>query len=363
MKLQRRSHRWLPPDSLKRWVSCFLVGVSLCLAIASCSASDRTSGQGATLAAVPDEVELTILSYSATRAAYEEIIPQFVAKWKQEHQQTIQFNRSYGASGTQTRHVIDGLEADIVHLALALDTQKIQQAGLLEPGWEEDAPNQAIVTRSVGAIVTRQGNPKGIETWADLGKPNLSVVTANPKTSGGARWNFLALWGSVVKTGGDPTQAFEFTRRVYKNAPALPRDAREASDAFFKQGQGDALINYENEVILAAQNGLKLPYLIPEINISIDSPVAVVDKNVDKHGTRDVAEAFVQFLFTPEAQREFAKVGFRPVESTVAAEFANRYPPIKTLFTVQDLGGWDEVQPQFFANGAAFDKIQSSLSQ
>ncbi|HEY9652828.1 MAG TPA: sulfate ABC transporter substrate-binding protein, partial [Coleofasciculaceae cyanobacterium] len=340
--------------SLKRFISLFLVGVSLSFAIASCSTGGSTSG------ANKGEVELTLVSFAVTKAAHDQIIPQFVEQWKKEHNQTVKFNQSYGGSGSQTRAVIDGLEADIVHLALALDTKKIEKAGLIQPGWETEAPNDAIVSKSVAAIVTREGNPKGIKTWEDLAKPGVKVITANPKTSGGARWNFLALWGAVTKTGGDEAKALDFSSKVIKNAPVLPKDAREATDVFFKQGQGDALINYENEMILAKQQGEKLPYVVPDVNISIDNPIAIVDKNVDKHGTREVAEAFVKFLYTPEAQREFAKVGFRPIDPTVEKEVASQYPTIKTLFTVKDLGGWDEIQKKFFDDGAVFDKIQAS---
>lgn len=340
-------------SSVKGFVSLLLVGVSLSVAIASCANS------GANPTPQSNNPQLTLVSYAVTRAAYEKIIPQFAAKWKKEHNQDVTFSQSYGGSGSQTRAVIDGLEADIVALALALDTQKIEQAGLIQPGWEKEAPNDGIVTKSVAVLVTREGNPKNVQTWADLSKDNVSVITANPKTSGGARWNFLALWGAVTKNGGDEAKALAFTNKVFKNTPILPRDAREASDVFFKQRQGDVLINYENEVILARKNGQKLPYVVPDVNISIENPVAVVDKNVDRHGTREIAEAFVQFLFTPEAQREFAKVGFRPVNPTVEQEFANQYPKIKTLFTVKDLGGWNTVQTKFFDDGAVFDKIQA----
>lgn len=349
--LIRKLTHWRRPGFLKRFALLCLVGMILSGALASCSASNTNNSN----------VELTVVSFSVTRAAYENIIPQFIKKWKQEKNQNVTFVRSYGSSGTQTRYVIDRLAADIVHLSLALDTKKIEQVGLIQPGWEQEFPNNGIVTRSVGAIITREGNPKGIKTWADLAQKNVNVITANPKTSGGARWNFLALWGSAIQTGGDERQAMELTSQVYQNAPVLPRDAREASDVFFKQGQGDTLINYENEVILAAQKGLNLPYIVPDVNISIDNPVAIVDKNVDKHGNREVAEAFVQYLYTPEAQREFAKVGFRPVDSSVAQEVANQYPPVKTLFTIQDMGGWDKAQKQFFKDGAVFDKIQSSF--
>ncbi|WP_017655293.1 sulfate ABC transporter substrate-binding protein [Fortiea contorta] len=304
--------------------------------------------------------EITLVSYAVTKAAYEKIIPQFVAKWKKEKGQDLVVRESFGGSGSQTRAVIDGLEADVVALALALDTKKIEQAGLIKPGWEKEAPNGGIVTRSVVALETRPGNPKKIKTWADLAKPGIKIVTANPKTSGGARWNFLALWGSVAKNGGNETQALNYVTQVFKNVAVLPKDAREASDAFYKKGQGDVLLNYENEVLLAAQQGkADSVFEIPSVNISIDNPVAVVDKNVDKRGTREVSEAFVKFLFTPEAQREFAKVGFRPVNPTVAKEVQNRFPKISRLYTVGDLGGWDSVQKKFFDDGAIFDKIQS----
>ena len=343
---------WSNGRSVWGFVSLFLVGASLSIAIAACSGSNATS------APKPD-VKLTLVSYSVTKAAYEQIVPKFVEKWKKEHNQNVTINPSYGGSGAQARVVIDGSqEADVVHLSLALDAQKIEQAGLIKSGWERQAPKGGIVTQSVVAIITRPGNPKGIKTWEDLTQDGLNIITANPKTSGIAIWNFLALWGSVTQAGGDEAKALEFTTKVYKNVPLLTNNAREASDLFFNQGKGDVLLNYEDEVILAALNGQKLPYVIPEVNISIDNPVAVVDKNVDKHHTREVAEAFVDFLYTSEAQREFAKLGYRVVNPSVVAEQASNYPQLQTLFTAQDLGGWDDIQKKFFTEGAIFDKIQ-----
>lgn len=337
--------------SLWSSVCLFLIGISLSMTIAACESSS---------AAKPD-VELTLVSYSVTKAAHDRIIPKFVEKWKNEHHQNVSFVQSYGGSGSQAQAVIEGAQAaDVVHLALALDINKIQQAGLIEPGWEREAPKNGVVTRSVAAIVTRPGNPKGIQTWADLAKDDVKLIAANPKTSGIAIWEFLALWGSTTQTGGDEQQALEYVTKVYKNAPTLTKDAREASDLFFQQRQGDVLINYENEIILAATNGQKLPYTIPEVNISIDTTVAVVDKNAEQHETKEVAEAFVDFLYSAEAQQEFAKLGYRPVNPSVVAEVASKYPPVKTLFTVQDLGGWDIVQKQFFGDGATFDKIQAA---
>ncbi|GET36155.1 sulfate ABC transporter substrate-binding protein [Microseira wollei NIES-4236] len=255
------------------------------------------------------------------------------------------------------------MEADVVHLALAFDTNRIQQAGLIQPGWERELPSNSIVAKSVVALVTRPGNPKRIQGWSDLARNGVSVITANPKTSGVARWNFLALWGSVVRNGGNEQAARNFVNQVYRNVPILPRDAREASDVFFKQNQGDVLINYENEVLLARQQGETEPFIIPPVNISIDTPVAVVDKNVDKHGTLRIAEAFVRYLYTPEAQREFAKVGFRPVNAAVASEFSRNFPRINNLFTVDSLGGWNGTQTRFFADGAVFDQIQTALNR
>ena len=361
-QLRKRLQLRFSPNSLKGFVSLFLVGTVLSVSLAACSGTNTRNLPSATTdTGKKQNVELTLVSFAVTKAAHAAIIPKFVEKWQKEHNQTVVFKQSYGGSGSQTRAVVDGLEADIVHLALALDTQKIEKAGLIQPGWEKKFPNNGIVSKSVAALVTREGNPKGIKNWADLAKDNVKLITADPKTSGVARWNFLALWNSVIKTGGDEAKATEFVTKVYKNVPVLTKDAREATDAFFKQGQGDALINYENEIVLAKDKGEKTNYILPDINISIDNPIAVVDKNVDKHGNREVAEAFVKYLFTPEAQREFAKVGFRPVDETVAKskEFAAKYPPIKTLSTVQELGGWDAVQKKFFNDGAIFDQIQA----
>ncbi|WP_413174219.1 sulfate ABC transporter substrate-binding protein [Anabaena azotica] len=351
-------------NSLRSFLSLFLASTFLSLALAACGGGNQNTtnntNNGNSTATKKQDVEITLVSFAVTKTAHEAIIPKFVEKWKQEQGQNVTFKQSYGGSGSQTRAVIDGLEADIVHLALSGDTEKIQKAGLIEPGWEKDVPNNGIVSKSVAAIITRTGNPKGIKTWSDLVTKDIKLITADPKTSGVAKWNFLALWNSVIKSGGDDAKATEFVANVYKNVPILTKDAREATDAFAKQGQGDALINYENEVLLAQQKGEKVDYVIPDVNISIDNPVAVVDKNVDKHGNREVAEAFVKYLFTPEAQQEFVKLGFRPVDETVAQskEVTDKFPKVKTLSTIQDFGGWSEVDKKFFSDGGIFDQIQ-----
>jgi sulfate transport system substrate-binding protein len=326
----------------------------------ACS-SQNTDNAGSVNSTAKDNVKLTLVSYSVTSEAYKQIIPKFIEQWKKEHQQDVTFEESYEGSGSQALAVIDGLEADVVHLSLALDVQKLVEAGLIQQGWEKEAPNDAIVTQSVGAIATRENNPKNIKTWTDLTQNQVQLITPNPKTSGGARWNFIGLWGSAIKTGKNEAQALNFISDVYQHVPVLPKTARNATELFFKKGQGDALINYENEMILSAQNGEKFSYVVPDVNISIDNPVAIVDTNVDKHGTRLVAEAFVKFLYTPDAQREFVKLGFRPVNVTIAKEVESKYPKIKTLFKVQDLGGWEKIQKQFFNEGAIFDQIKTKI--
>lgn len=351
----------------RRSVVLFAAGLGMAGVIAACgapSSPNAASDTGTSATSTTGEkVELTLVSYAVTQAAYEQIIPKFAEQWKAQTGQEVTFNQSYGGSGSQTRAVLDGLEADVVALALAGDTKKLEAGSLIEPGWENEAPNNAIVHKSVAVLVTREGNPKNIQGWDDLARDDVQVVTANPKTSGGAKWNFLGAWGVKTQTGSDDAAALDFVSRIYQNVPVLPKDARESTDVFFTRGQGDVLINYENEVLLAAQKGEILPYIVPEVNISIDNPVAVVDANVDKHGTREVAEAFVEFLFTPAAQVEFAKVGFRPVDPTVSEQFADQFPKVTTLFTIADLGGWDAIDQKFFADGAIFDQIQAKVGQ
>lgn len=323
------------------------------------SALVLTSGLVFSLPATAQQkpVKLTLVSYAVTKSAYERIIPKFVAAYKKQTGQTVEFQQSYGGSGSQTRAVIDGLNADVVHLAVGSDVSQLQTAGLIKPGWEKRAPNNAIVQRSVIAFIVREKNPKNIRNWSDLVKPGIKVITANPKTSGGARWNFLGLWSSVLQTGGTDAKARQFVAQVLKNAPVLPKDAREATDVFVKQGQGDVLLNYENEVLLAESKGQKVDFVIPQVNFSIDTPVAVVDRNVDRNGSRKAAEAFVKYLFTAEAQTEYAKAFFRPVNSNVAKQFSKQFPPVSNLSNISRFGGWETAQKKFFANGTIFDQI------
>jgi sulfate/thiosulfate transport system substrate-binding protein len=351
-------------NSLKGFVSLFLVGAVLSVVVAGCSGSNTPSTTaspgGASPASAQKDVELTLVAYAVPKAAHDAIIPKFVEKWKAEKGQNVTFKQSYGGSGSQTRAIIDGLEADVVHLAIGADVNKLVKSGFVNENWTK-LPNNGIVGETVAAIITREGNPKGIKTFADLTKEGVKWITADPKTSGGARWNYYALWNYAKKTGADDAKALEFVTKAFKNVAVLAKDARESTDAFAKQGQGDALVNYENEVILAKQKGEKLDFVVPEINISIGTPTAVVDKNVDKHGTREVAQAFVEYLFTPEAQREFAKVGFRPLgDLGKEKEFVEQFPPVKQLGNIEEYGGWKEAQ-KAFEDGGAFDQIRSQL--
>ena len=306
-------------------------------------------------AAAPQSILL--VSYAVTKAAYDQIIPEFEADWKKKTGQTVSVKTSYGGSGSQTRAVIDGLAADVVGLALSADVLKVQEAGLIQPGWERENPSNSIITNSVVAFFVRPGNPKRINTWKDLDNKEVDVVSANPKTSGGARWNFLALYGSVTNEGGSEDAARKYVTTVFKNVDVLPKDAREATDTFVKRHKGDVLLNYENEAILARKTGeWTVPYKLPSPNILIEGPIAVVDKNVDNHGTRKVAEAFAKFLYTPFAQKAFVTNGFRPVTAEGKAFAKGKFQQVKT-FTVADFGGWANVSKKFFGKGGLWDQI------
>jgi sulfate/thiosulfate-binding protein len=329
-------------------IALFLLGVTLSMTIAACSGGNAGSN-----------VALTLVGYAVPKAAHDAIIPRFIEQWKKEKGQDVIFSYSYGASGSQTRAVIDGLDADITHLAVAADTERIVKEGLIRRDWAARVPNQGIVARTVVAIVVRPGNPKNIQSFQDLTRDDVKWVTPDPKTSGGARWNFMALWNDALKrNNNDEAKAKALVAKEFKNVAVLARDAREATDAFAKQGQGDALINYENEVILAQQKGTAIEYIVPEVNISIDTPLAVVDKNVDRNKTRQAAEAYTKFLFTPEAQAEFVKLGFRR-----SGKDAGKFVPIKDLATIQDFGGWGKVQKKFFEEGGIFDQTIAASKQ
>ncbi len=333
-----------------------VVAVAGALVIVAGCGSPQGSTEAGSGSSAPQE--LLLVSYAVTKSAYDRILPKFIEDYEARTGTELKVNTSYAGSGTQTRAIIDGLEADVATLALASDHIKLEEAGKIKPGWQERLPNNSIITNSTVAFITRPGNPKGIKTWSDLAKPGVTVITANPKTSGGARWNFLGLWGSVTETGGTTAQAESFVGSVYKNVENLPKDAREASDVFLKRAQGDVLLNYENEALLAIKQGeLKDPYVVPEVNVRIEGPVSVVDEVVDRRGTREPATALAEFLFTEEAQQIFAEEGFRPVNPTVWERVKGKFAPVKQLFTVQEFGGWSEVNKVFFGDGGIWDRL------
>ena len=340
------------PSSSSCVVRLLAVG-SLALLAGCGGPASAPRGQGS-----GERQQLLLVSYAVTKGAYDRILPQFVAQWKRQTGQDLEIKTSYGGSGSQTRAVIDGLDADVVTLALAADMLKLEKSGLIAPGWERELPNRSIITNSTVALLTRPGNPKRITNWPDLVRPGVTVVTANPKTSGGARWNFLALWGSISQSGGTPQQAESYVSSVYKNVANLPKDAREASDVFLKREQGDVLLNYENEAILATKAGaLKDPFVVPTLNIRIEGPVAVVDKNVDRKGTRKAAQALAAYLFSEQAQTIFAEEGFRPTSPKIWPRVKGRFAPVQRFFSVQDFGGWSKVNRQFFADGGIWDRL------
>jgi sulfate/thiosulfate-binding protein len=313
--------------------------------------SPASTAPAAAPAASGGEVKLVLGAYTTPREAYREILPLFAAKWLKEKGQTVTFEESYQGSGAQSRAIVDGFEADVVALSLEADITRIVDAGLITSDWKA-GQYKGMVSNSVVAFAVRKGNPKGIKDWADLTKEGVEILTPNPKTSGGAMWNVMGLYGAAQRgkvagvEGGD-AGAVEFMKTLFKNVTVLDKDAR-SSITNFENGVGDVAITYENEVLVAQQAGKDMDLVVPSSSILIENPIAIVDTYVEKHGTRAVAEAFVEYLLTPEAQTIFAKYGLRSVDPNVAKETATQYPPVADLFTIADFGGWSEVTPKYF---------------
>ena len=298
--------------------------------------------------------ELLNVSYDPTRELYQQINAAFAKAWKQP----ITIKQSHGGSGKQARAVIDGLPADIVTLALAYDIDEIAKKGLISNNWQARLPNNSTPYYSTIVLLVRHGNPKHIQDWDDLIRPDVKVITPNPKTSGGARWNYLAAWGYAQKKYGSPEKAKLFMAKLFRNVPVLNSGARGATTTFVERGQGDVLIAWENEALLAT-NKLgrgKFDIVVPSVSILAEPPVAVVDKMVDKHGSRQAAEAYLKFLYTPEAQDIIAQNYFRPRNAQVAAKYKSRFPNMK-LFTIdRNFGGWAKAQALHFNDGGLFDQ-------
>ncbi|HEV8702407.1 MAG TPA: sulfate ABC transporter substrate-binding protein [Candidatus Polarisedimenticolia bacterium] len=308
-------------------------------------------------------VTLLNVSYDPTRELYQEVNAAFARQWKATSGADVTVNQSHGGSGKQARAVIDGLEADVVTLALAYDIDAIAQAGLLPRGWQARLPDHSAPYTSTIVFLVRKGNPKGIKDWEDLAKPGLAVVTPNPKTSGGARWNYLAAWGYGLKTfGGDVEKTKGFVTRLYNNVPILDTGARGATVTFVERGIGDVLIAWENEAILAEKElgKGKFEIVAPSTSILAEPPVALVDRMAAKHNTKAVAQAYLNFLYTPEGQEIAARHYYRPRLKAVAEKYAGQFPKV-TLFTIDEMfGGWARAQRAHFADGGVFDQIMKS---
>jgi sulfate transport system substrate-binding protein len=307
------------------------------------------------------EVNLLNVSYDPTRELYQDFNVSFVKYWKKKSGQTVVIKQSHGGSGKQARAVIDGLGADVVTLALAYDIDEIHdKAKLIPENWQKRLPHNSSPYTSTIVFLVRKGNPKHIKDWGDLVKPGVTIITPNPKTSGGARWNYLAAWGYALKLkAGNEAKARGFVTRLYKNVPVLDSGARGATNTFVQRGLGDVLLAWENEAFLAV-NELgkdKFEIVVPSVSILAEPPVTVVDKVVDKKGTRRAAEEYLKFLYSPEGQEIAAKNYYRPRDQKVATKYAKVFPKVK-LFTIDEaFGGWRKAQKTHFADGGVFDQI------
>ncbi|MDV7211686.1 sulfate ABC transporter substrate-binding protein [Azotobacter beijerinckii] len=311
-------------------------------------------------AAVQAQTLLLNVSYDPTRELYKEYNAAFNKHWQAEGNDAVTIQQSHGGSGKQARAVIDGLKADVVTLALAGDIDELYKLGKLIPeDWQSRLPQSSTPYTSTIVFLVRKGNPKGIKDWGDLVKPGVEVITPNPKTSGGARWNFLGAWAWAQQKYGSEEKAKDFVEQLYKQVPVLDTGARGSTITFVNNNIGDVLLAWENEAFLALkeQGGDNFEIVVPSVSILAEPPVAVVDRNVDKKGTRKVATAYLNYLYSEEGQRIAAKNFYRPRNEKVAAEFAKQFPSLKLVTIDKDFGGWKTAQPKFFNDGGVFDQI------
>ncbi|MFN8094885.1 MAG: sulfate ABC transporter substrate-binding protein [Vicinamibacteria bacterium] len=306
--------------------------------------------------------ELLNVSYDPTRELYQEVNAAFAAQWQAKTGKAVTIQQSHGGSGKQARAVIDGLEADVVTLALAYDVDAIADAGLLAKDWQKRLPNNSAPYTSTIVFLVRKGNPKGIRDWGDLVKPGISVITPNPKTSGGARWNYLAAWAwALQQPGGSEAKAREFVTALFRNVPVLDSGARGATNTFVQRGLGDVLLAWENEAFLSIRElgPDKVDVVVPPFSILAEPPVAVVDKVADRKGTRAVAEAYLKFLYTPEGQALAARHYYRPRDAAALAKAPVKFAPMKLVTIDGVFGGWTKAQKTHFSDGGTFDQIYS----
>ena len=299
------------------------------------------------------------VSYDPTRELYQDFNAAFIKHWKGKTGQTVTIKQSHGGSGGQARAVIDGLEADVVTLALAYDIDAVAQSGLTTAAWQKRLPQNSSPYTSTVVFLVRKGNPKGVKDWGDLLKPGIQVITPNPKTSGGARWNYLAAWGYALRQpGGTEDKARQFVGALYKKVPVLDSGARGSTITFVQRQIGDVLLAWENEANLALKESPgQLELVVPSVSILAEPPVAVVDKVVDRRGTRMLAEAYLQYLYTPEGQEIAAKHHYRPRDPKVAARFAGTFANVKLFSIDESFGGWQKAQKTHFADGGVFDQL------
>jgi sulfate transport system substrate-binding protein len=311
-------------------------------------------------ASLSAQIHLLNVSYDPTREFYEEYNKLFAQHWKATTGQDVVINQSHGGSGKQARAVIDGLEADVVTLALGYDIDAIAQSGQLDANWETRFPDHATPYTSTIVFLVRKGNPRGIHDWDDLIRPGIRVITPNPKTSGGARWNYLAAWGYALRTSNNnEAGARAYMKKLFANVPVLDAGARGATTTFVQRGVGDVLIAWENEALLALkeQGGGRFEIVTPSSSIAAEPPVAVVDRVARKHGTEKVAKAYLDYLYSPEAQELAAKFYYRPRLQSVAGKYASAFPKINTFTVAQGCGNWQNAQKKHFADGGTFDQI------
>ena len=315
--------------------------------------------------ATPTAQAVTLLnvSYDPTRELYADYNQAFAKHWKAKTGQVVTVKQSHGGSGKQARSIIDGIDADVATLALAGDIDAlVQHGGHLAANWQQRLPHGSAPYTSTIVFLVRKGNPKGVKDWNDLVRPDMKVITPNPKTSGGARWNYLAAWAFAERQYGSAEKARDFVRQLYRNVPVLDSGARGSTITFVQRGVGDVLLAWENEAFLALKEfgPNKVEIVVPSLSILAQPSVAVLDKVVDKKGTRTVAQAYLQHLYSPEGQRIAAKHHYRPTDPQVQAEFADRFPRLELLTIDQAFGGWGKASQAHFVDGASFDQIYAN---
>ncbi|MEI2725847.1 MAG: sulfate ABC transporter substrate-binding protein [Verrucomicrobiota bacterium] len=319
------------------------------------------AGFGTVVAVNAKDFKLLNVSYDPTRELYTEYNAAFTKYWKEKTGDTVKIDQSHGGSGKQARSVIDGLSADVVTLALAYDVDAIaEKAKLLPPAWQKRLPSNSAPYTSTIVFLVRKGNPKGIKDWNDLVKPGVAIIPANPKTSGAARWTYLAAWGYVLKNGGDAAKAKDFVAKFYKNVPVLDTGARGATTTFIQREIGDVLVGWENEAFLALKEygADKFEMVVPSVSILAEPPVTVVDKVAKKNGNEAVANAYLKFLYSDEGQAIAGRNFYRPRSEKAAAEYASQFTKL-SLFTIDEVfGGWQKAHKAHFADGGSFDQIQ-----